>query len=188
MIDDQRLALFVMLGQTASAALQQAPELVPADSLRLSTTLDLAGMLPEAVRRSSDAAECYRLFFVFEGYLREFISGVLIQKDPLTWWEKVPDDVREAVASMEETEEAKSWMALGSREKTALMTYPQLLRVIDHCWKSHFEELLRDKTLVQQARLIGHLRNTICHMSNISAEELERVRQTMRDWFRRIPP
>jgi hypothetical protein len=49
---------------------------------------------------------------------------------------------------MEETEEAKSWMALGSREKTALMTYPQLLRVIEHCWKSHFEELLLDKTLV----------------------------------------
>jgi hypothetical protein len=187
-IDEPRLALFVMLGQTASASVQQAPQLVPRDSLRLSSSLDLAGMMPEAVRRSSDAAECYRLFFVFENYLREFVSGALIQKDPLTWWDNVPDDVREGVAKMEETEEAKSWMALGSREKTALMTYPQLLRVIEHCWKSHFEDLLRDRMLVQQARLIGHLRNTICHMSNISSEELERVRQTMRDWFRRIPP
>jgi hypothetical protein len=187
-IDEQRLALFIMLGQTASASIQRTPELVPPESLRLSSIVDLAGMMPEAVRRSAEAAVPYRLFFVFEGYLREFVAGVLIGKDAVNWWDSVPPDVRDEVAKMEQTEEAKSWMALGSREKTALMTYPQLLRVIEHCWKSHFEDLLRDKTLVQQARLIGHLRNTICHMSNISSEELERVRQTMRDWFRRIPP
>jgi Swt1-like HEPN len=188
MIDDQRLALFVMLGQSASAAIAKAPELVAPESLRLSDKYELATMMPEAVRRSTEAAESYRLFFVFEGYLREFVAGVLIGKDAENWWDSVPQDVKDEVAKMEQNEEAKSWMALGSRDKTALMTYPQLLRVIDHCWKSHFEDLLRDKTLVQQARLIAHLRNTICHMSTISAEELERVRQTMRDWFRRIPP
>jgi hypothetical protein len=187
-IDEQRLALFIMLGQSVSAAIEKAPELVPPDSLTLSEKYELATMMPEAVRRSTQAAESYRLFFVFEGYLREFISQTLIGKDADNWWNKVPPDVQEEVAKLEHTEEAKSWMALGSRDKTSLMTYPQLLKVIDHCWKSHFEELLRDKALVQQARLIGHLRNTICHMTNISSEELERVRQTMRDWFRRIPP
>src|SRR5262249_12834581 len=113
---------------------------------------------------------------------------VLSAQDKENWWDKVPQDVQDKVAKLEETEEAKSWMALGSRDKSALMTYPQLLRVIDHCWKSHFKDLLRDKALVQQARLIGHLRNTICHMTTISAEETERVRQTMRDWFRSVAP
>jgi hypothetical protein len=187
-IDEQRLALFIMLGQSASAALEKAPELVPPESLRLSDKFELATMMPEAVRRSAEAAEAYRLFFVFEGYLREFVTGVLVGKNAVNWWDSVPQDVKDEVAKMEQNEEAKSWMALGSRDKTALMTYPQLLRVIDHCWKSHFDDLLRDKTLVQQARLIAHLRNTICHMSTISSEEVERVRQTMRDWFRRIPP
>lgn len=188
MIDEQRLALFVMLGQSASSALEKSPELVPPESLRISDTLELATMMPESVRRAGEAAEPYKLFFVFEGYLREFVSGVLVSKDPINWWDAVPQDVKDDVAKMEETEEAKSWMALGSRGKMALVTYPQLLRIIDHLWKPNFEELVRDKALIQQARLIGHLRNTICHMSNISAEELERVRQTMRDWFRRIPP
>jgi hypothetical protein len=188
MIDEQRLALFLMLGQSATAAVGKEPALVPPQALRLSASYELATLMPEAVRRSAEAAEPYRLFFVFEGYLREFVSGVLMSKDEVNWWESVPSDVRDEVARMEETEEAKSWMALGSRDKTALLTYPQLLRIIDHCWKSHFEDLLRDKALVQQARLIGHLRNTICHMSTISTEELERVRQTMRDWFRRIAP
>jgi hypothetical protein len=33
---------------------------------------------------------------------------------------------------LEAQEEVKSWMALGSRDKSALMTLPQLLKVIDH--------------------------------------------------------
>jgi len=187
-IDQQRLALFVMLGQSASAALSREPMIVPNQSLPLSDTYELSALMPDMVRKSASAAEAYRLFFVFEGYLREFITEVLTTKSAENWWDSVPADVRDEVSKMEETEEAKSWMALGSRDKLALMTYPQLLRVIDHCWKSHFEELLRDKALVQQARLISHLRNTICHMSNILTEESERVRQTMRDWFRRIAP
>jgi hypothetical protein len=176
--------------QTATAAVKLEPDLIPLQTspLRLSSAYDLGAMMPEAVRRSADASETYRLFFVFENYLREFVSGVLISKDEINWWSSVPQDVQDEVAKLEETEEAKSWMALGSRDKTSLMTYPQLLRVIDACWKSHFEDLLRDKTLVQQARLIGHLRNTICHMTTISSEEVERIRQTMRDWFRRIAP
>jgi hypothetical protein len=32
--------------------------------------------------------------------------------------------------------------------------YPQLLRVIEHCWKDHFEEIVRDKALIQEARHI----------------------------------
>lgn len=79
-------------------------------------------------------------------------------------------------------------MALGSRDKSALMTLPQMLRVIDHAWKNGFDEIVRDKGLIQEARLLVHLRNTICHMSILSDEEIDRIRQTMRDWFRTVAP
>jgi hypothetical protein len=105
-----------------------------------------------------------------------------------TWWDKVPGDFQTEVTKLEETEEIKSWMALGSRDKSALMTLPQLLKVIDQNWKGSFDEVILDKSLVQEARLIGHLRNTICHMSVISLEELGRIRQIMRDWFRVVAP
>jgi hypothetical protein len=35
---------------------------------------------------------------------------------------------------------------------------------------------------------MGHLRNTLCHMSAISDEETDRIKQTMRDWFRIVAP
>lgn len=185
---DAQAALFIMLGQAAEKTVARIDELVPKESLLLSAEYDLAALVPDKVRRATDAAEAYKLFFVFESYLREFIVEVLAKEGSETWYEKVPSDVKDEVARLEQTEEVKSWMALGSRDKSALMTLPQLLRVIDQAWKEGFDEVVRDKGLVQEARLLVHLRNTICHMSAISPEETDRIKQTMRDWFRIVAP
>jgi hypothetical protein len=185
---DGTAALFLMLGQAAQKTLVSLDDIVPSESLFLSPSYDLAPLVPDMVRRSAEAAEAYRLFFVFESYLRELIVEVLSKDGLQTWWEKVPSDIQVEVTKLEETEEMKGWMALGSRDKSALMTLPQLLKVIDHNWKGAFDEVVRDKSLVQEARLLGHLRNTICHMSTLSGEESARIRQTMRDWFRIVAP
>jgi hypothetical protein len=185
---DSRAALFVMLGQTASRSIAAIDEVVSEDSLLLSPSYDLAPLLPEKVKRATTAAEAYRLFFVFENFLRDFVVEVLSKDPSLQWWDKVPKDVQDEVMKLEETEETKSWMALGSRDKSALMTFPQLLRVIEFAWKGNFDEIVRDKGLIQEARLVGHLRNTVCHMTEIPAEEIGRVRQVMRDWFRVVAP
>jgi hypothetical protein len=187
-VDDGRAALFVLLAQSAERSVQRLEEVVPSHSLLLSASYDLASLVPDAVRRAGEAAEAYQLFFVFETYLRELIVDVLSKDGTSGWWDKVPKDIQEEVARLEETEEVKSWMALGSRDKSTLMTLPQLLRVIDHNWKDDFDDIVRDKGLIQEARLLVHLRNTICHMSPISAEELARLKQTMRDWFRVVAP
>lgn len=185
---DSRAALFVMLGQTAERTVGKIENVVPRESLLLSPSYDLAPLLPCHVRRASVAAETYRLFFVFENFLRDIVVEVLSKDTSQTWWDKVPKDVQDEVIKLEETEEIKSWMALGSRDKSALLTFPQLLRIIDYAWKDGFDDIVRDKGLIQEARLIGHLRNTICHMTDIPDEETDRVRQTIRDWFRVVAP
>jgi hypothetical protein len=93
-------------------------------------------------------------------------------------------------AQLEEAEEKKKWMNLDSRGKLALVTLPQLIRIMDEntTWKKHFEALVGDKALLQQTRLVVHTRNTICHMSTVTAEEHERVKQVIRDWFRVVSP
>ena len=188
MINEQRLAYFLMLGQSATRQVERMPGIAPAESFNISASYDLATLLPDVVKQASEAAEAYKLFFIFETYLRELVVEVLSKDGQEEWWEKLPKDVQDEVERLADTEETKSWMALGSRDKSALMTYPQLLRTIDHCWKGSFEDLIRDRMLVQQARLIGHLRNTICHMTTIPEEEMARIKQTMRDWFRRVAP
>ena len=137
MTDDDRFALFLLLGQTATKTVSAIPETVaPIDSVRLSPTYELSTVMPEFVKQANRAAEGYKLFFVFENYLRELVIEVMSKEEG--WWDKVPKDVQDEVTKLEQTEEAKRWMALGSREKSALMTYPQLLRVIDACWTQAF--------------------------------------------------
>jgi hypothetical protein len=154
-MDDSRLALFVMLGQTAERLLAEHPEIAPTQQLLLGPAYDLGALLPDVVRKAEAAAEGYRLFFVFEAYVRDLVVEVLSKDNLADWWARVPKDVQDEVAKLEETEEAKRWMALGSRDKSALLTYPQLLKVIEHNWKPQFEELLRSypKTSLSSRRV-----------------------------------
>ncbi|MDQ2664692.1 MAG: Swt1 family HEPN domain-containing protein [Gemmatimonadota bacterium] len=185
---DANLALFLMMGQSAERTLRIHDGVAPAESLLLSPSYDLAPLLPDIVHDALQAADSYKLFFVFENYLRAFVIQFLSKDPTANWWDKVPKDVQDEVTKLEQTEEAKTWMALGSRDKGSLMTYPQLLRVMEHNWKDSFDDVVRDRSLIQEARTIGHLRNTICHMTAISDEEDERIRQTIRDWFRMVAP
>ena len=187
---DDHLSLFLMLGQTSQKAVSKLPDTVPAQTLPLSATEDLALVLPNEVRRAVAAAEVYKLFFVFENFIRDFVLETLSEIDPVNWWDKVPKDVQDEVQKNEETEFQKQWMALDSRSKLVLTTLPQLLRIMDETknWNDIFKDLVRDKFLIQEGRGISHLRNTICHMSVISEEEHERVKQVMRDWFRVVSP
>lgn len=184
---DESLALFVMLGRTAERLIQENPETAPAESLRISDTLDLATGLPASMKRASRAALVYRLFFVFENYLRELVVDVLAERYPTDWWDRVEPNVTKEVTELEAKEETKQWMALGSRDKLSLTTYPQILLIIEHCWKDGFDTVIRDKQLIHEARMVGHLRNAICHMTDIPDEEVERVKQVLRDWFRAVP-
>lgn len=185
---DDTLALFVMLGRGVEKLVGQHPDTVPNESLLISDSYDLAIALPNKVREASRAALVYKLFYVFENFLRDLVLSVLSDAHGANWWDKVPGNVQKDVADLEQTEETKAWMALGSRDKLSLTTYPQLLSIIEQCWKDGFADLIRDKNLIQEARLIAHLRNAICHMTHIPDEEVERIMQVLRDWFRIVSP
>lgn len=187
---DSQLSLFLMLGQSSQNAVSKLPDVVPPQSLLLSATEDLALVLPKELRRAVAAAEVYKLFFIFENFVREFVLESLSELDKVNWWDKVPPDVQTEVKGLEETEAQKQWMALSSRSKLALTTLPQLLKIMDETenWKATFKNTVRDKFLIQEGRGISHIRNTVCHMSDISEEEINRVKQVMRDWFRVVAP
>jgi hypothetical protein len=188
MINDSKLALFLMLGQSAERIRRSLLDVAPTEALEVSRSLDLAEVIPSDVQRANAAAVAYRLIFVFENYLREMVRKVLQESGADSWKSLVPKDVQDEVLSQKTNEETKSWMALENRDDFSLLTYPQLLKIIDSAWKTTFEEVVRDKQLIHQARMVTHLRNTICHMAIIPDEEVERVRQVMRDWFRMVAP
>lgn len=184
----EKLAYFLLLGQTAENAITKHPETAAQQPMPLSRSLDLALSIPTTVKEANRASEVYRYLFVFENYLRDLIKEILAEGSENWWDEKIPTDVKDEVEKAQKTEEVKAWMALGIREKIALTTYPQLFSIMEHRWKEDFSEIVKDKHLIQEARHIAHMRNAICHMTDIPDEEVNRVKQVMRDWFRVVVP
>lgn len=187
-MNPEKLAYFLFLGQTADKAVTKHPETAAQEPMLLSKNLDLALSIPSIVKEANRACEVYRYLFVFESYLRDLVKEILSEGCENWWDEKNPADVKEEVDKAQKTEEVKSWMALGIREKIALTTYPQLFSIMDYRWKEDFAEIVKDKQLIQAARHITHMRNAICHMTDIPDEEVNRVKQVMRDWFRVVVP
>ncbi|MCU1326040.1 MAG: hypothetical protein JWN34_1410 [Bryobacterales bacterium] len=156
----------------------------------LSESFDLSEVLPDETREAVSASETFKLFFVFENYLRDFVLTVLSDVDKDNWWDLIPQHLRDEVKKIEETEGKKKWMNVDARGKLALLTLPQLVLIMEDnaLWKAHFEQQVLDKQLLQHTRFIVHTRNTVCHMSTVTVEEHERVKQVMRDWFRVVAP
>lgn len=98
---DGHLALFVMLGRTVEQLIQANPQTVPPESLAISDTVDLAVGSPGEVRTAIRAAFVYKLFFVFENYLRELVTAVLTEKYLAEWWDKVEPNVKREVADFD---------------------------------------------------------------------------------------
>ena len=95
MMRDDRLALFVLLGQSAERAIAKEPMTAPPEPLLLAPGYDIGPALPDEARRASRAAGAYRLFFVFETYLRDLIVDVLTKAaGTANWWDLVPQDVK----------------------------------------------------------------------------------------------
>jgi hypothetical protein len=108
---DSTASLFVMLGQTAEKTIAKIDNVVPKESLLLSSEYDLAILVPDTVRKAVAASEAYKLFFAFESYLRELMVEVLSKEGQVAnWYDKVPKDVQDEVAKLEATEELKSWV------------------------------------------------------------------------------
>src|SRR5690242_19819957 len=106
-MNGSELAHFLMLGRSAQREVQQVPGTVPHTPLMISDRFNVAEVLPDESRDAVKAAETFKLFFVFENYLRDFILTVLSEADKDNWWEAVPQDVRDEVAKLEETEDRK---------------------------------------------------------------------------------
>ena len=91
------------------------------------------------------------------------VVAVLSNEDgSKTWWDLAPIDVKDEVTKLEaagRSEELDG--ARFSRQVSPYETLPQLLKVIDFAWKEGFDDLIRDKALIQQARVLAHLRNTL---------------------------
>ncbi len=150
--------------------------------------VDMLASVSEAIRASSLYMQrAYRLLFVLENVVREFVQEVLSEKDGADWFEKrasVP--VKKKVADRKEKEQRNQWHTGRNSHPVNYVDFGDLALLIQAHWEE-FKDLLPSQAwAVSRLSDAERSRNVIAHTNVLSDEEVTRLEMTVADWVKQI--
>ncbi len=149
---------------------------------------DFYAAVPESIRTASLAMQRnYRMLFVFENLLREFISQRLGETDGEAWFDKRATAVmKQRVTDRKEKEEKHQWHTGRNEHPIYYLDFGDLgLLIINH-W-SVFKDFFDNQTWVQgRIQEAERTRNVIAHTNVLASEEAERLEMYLRDWMKQV--
>jgi hypothetical protein len=134
---------------------------------------------------AAETSEHYEVIYCLEQSIRKLISETLQEAAGPDWWNsgKVPQQVQQEVNKRLNTEK-ESGMTQRSTALIDYTTFGELSVIISSNWDD-FKTVLYDQRAV--ARVLGNLnllRNPVAHCSPMAPDEVERLRLSVKDWFR----
>ena len=150
--------------------------------------VDLLAPVSETIRASSLYMQrCYRLLFILENVVREFVHDVLEEKDGADWFEKRANaQVKKKVADRKEKEQRNQWHTGRNSHPVNYIDFGDLALLIQTHW-SEFKDLLPSQAwAVSRLNDAERSRNVIAHTNVLSDEEVTRLEMIVTDWVRQI--
>ena len=149
---------------------------------------DLFAAVSGTVRGASiQMQRCYRLLFVFENLVREFIVDRFSEADGGQWFD------RRATAAMKKRYEERKGAEEKNQWHTGRNTHPIYyldfgdlgLLIINH-WDD-FRDLLPNQAWLQsRIQEAERTRNVIAHTNTLAPEEVDRLEMYLRDWVKQV--
>ena len=150
------------------------------------TAIESYPQFEQAVRdEAAEASEHYEVIYCLEQSIRKLISETLQEAAGPDWWNsgKVRQQVQQEVTKRLNAEK-ESGMTQRSTELIDYTTFGELPVIISANWDD-FKTVLDDQRAV--TRVLGNLnllRNPVAHCSPMAPDEVERLRLSVKDWFR----
>lgn len=146
---------------------------------------DLFAPVGEIIRNSSSQMQrYYRLLFVFENAVREFITSRFGEVDGDDWFQKrATSDMRKKVESRKAAEEKNQWHPGRNDYPIFYLDFGDLgLLIINH-WDL-FRDFFPNQAWVTSRISEGErTRNVIAHTNVLAVEEGDRLELYLRDWL-----
>lgn len=130
-------------------------------------------------------AEFYKIFYMLENDMRQFVASVLEELYGSEWWtKKVPADVQRYAKSNKEKESREG---LPPRSKSPLdyLSFGHLSEVIKYNWDV-FAGLFPNcevERLEKVANRLNMARGPIAHCGYLPEDEVVRLKLAIRDWY-----
>ncbi len=150
--------------------------------------IDLLAPVSESVRASSLYMQrCYRLLFVLENVVREFVREVLEEIDKDQWFEKrASREMKKKVDDRKAAEAKNQWHAGRNAHPIYYLDFGDLALLIQSHW-AEFKDLLPTQSwAVSRLQDAERSRNVIAHTNVLSDEEVTRLEMHVRDWVRQV--
>jgi hypothetical protein len=138
------------------------------------------------VRDADRMSQFYKIFYILENEIRNFIEDALNDAEGASWWEtSVPQAVREN-AKKNQDREASEGLPPRSQRLIEYTTFGELGEIIKENWDV-FSGIFSNASKNRVLRVIARLnvaRGPIAHCNFLPEEESIRLKLAVRDWYK----
>ena len=160
----------------------------PVTSSQGKEDIDLFAPVSDVVRSGSLYMQrSYRLLFVLENVVREFIREVLEELDGEDWFgNRASQAMKKKVEDRKAAESKNQWHAGRNVHPVFYLDFGDLALLIQNHWVE-FKLFLPDQSwVVSRLNDAERSRNVIAHTNVLSDEEVARLSMYVRDWVRQV--
>lgn len=141
----------------------------------------------EVRAEAAEMSEHYELIYCLEQSIRKLITETLHDAAGTDWWNsgKIPSEIHKEVATRVQRE-AESGMTQRSDALLDYTNFGELSVIITSNWDLFKTVLSNQRAVTRVLNNLNLLRGPIAHCCPISQDEIERLRLSVKDWFRMI--
>jgi hypothetical protein len=149
---------------------------------------DLFAPVPESIRAGSARMQrWYRILYVFENLVRDFIITRFAELDGEAWFDiRATSSMKKKVEDRQKDEEKNQWHVGRNKQPIYYLDFADLGLLITNHW-TVFKDFFDNQTwILGRIQDAERTRNVIAHTNLLSSEEGERLELYLRDVLRQI--
>ena len=136
---------------------------------------------------AAEMSQHYELFYCLEQSIRKLITETLHDAEGVDWWNsgKIPAEIHKEVSTRVQRE-AESGITQRSDALLDYTNFGELSVLITSNWDLFKTILTNQRAVTRVMSNLNLLRGPIAHCCPISQDEIDRLRLSVKDWFRMI--
>lgn len=128
----------------------------------------------------------YQQIFCIENTLRNFIVERMSERYGLTWWEKVPSKIKNAVEKLKKEEEKNKFFSNRAGSEIGYTMLGNLGQIIINNWEDFSDIIPSQAWLTSRMDDLEMARNIVMHTGVLPQIEIDRISSIVRDILRQI--
>jgi len=134
--------------------------------------------------RAKKMSQYYELFYMLENDIRRIIAETLEDVHGAKWWDICVDQPIKDEVERNKKREAEAGISLRSDADIDYTTFGQLGDIIKKNWVNFAGMLSNQSALSRVVFQLNMLRAAIAHCGVLADDEVDRLKLTIKDWFR----